>query len=186
VAPGLVIGLLGGSFNPAHAGHRYISLTALRRLGLDYVWWLVSPGNPLKDERDMAPFQQRLARAKEIARHPRLIVSDIERQLGTRYTIDTVRALQRRFPAVHFVWLMGSDNLENFHLWRNWKGIAARLPLVVVQRPGSILAAVHAAPIRRHGKTRALKAPPAIVVLDGARNPESATRLRSIFRKSVV
>jgi nicotinate-nucleotide adenylyltransferase len=180
VAPGLVIGLLGGSFNPAHAGHLYISLTAMRRLGLDYVWWLVSPGNPLKDGRDMAPFEQRLASARRIARHPRLIVSDIERQLGTRYTIDTVAALQRRFPGVRFVWLMGSDNLENFHLWRNWKDIAKRLPLVVVQRPGSILAAVHAAPIRRYGKSRALKAAPAIVILDGARSPESATQLRAL------
>ncbi|HWY62082.1 MAG TPA: nicotinate (nicotinamide) nucleotide adenylyltransferase [Rhizomicrobium sp.] len=185
MSDGLVIGLLGGSFNPAHGGHLYVSLTALRRLKLDYVWWLVSPGNPLKDGREMAPFEKRLAGAKKMARHPRLIVSDIERQLGTRYTIDTVAALKRRFPGIHFVWLMGSDNLENFHLWRNWKDIAVRLPLVVVQRPGSILAATHAAPIRRYGKTRALKAPPAILVLDGARNPESATRLRSIFRKSV-
>jgi nicotinate-nucleotide adenylyltransferase len=180
VARGLVIGLLGGSFNPAHGGHLYVSLTALRRLKLDYVWWLVSPGNPLKDGRDMAPFDKRLAGARKIARHPRLIVSDIERQLGTRYTIDTVTALQRRFPEVRFVWLMGSDNLENFHHWRSWRAIAARLPLVVVQRPGSILAASHAAPIRRYGKTRALKASPAILVLDGARNPESATRLRGL------
>src|SRR6266700_1688109 len=108
----MTIGLFGGSFNPAHSGHLYVSLTAMRRLGLDYVWWLVSPGNPLKDGRDMASFEKRLASARRTARHPRLIVSDIERQLGTRYTIDTVAALQRRFPAIRFVWLMGSDNLE--------------------------------------------------------------------------
>jgi nicotinate-nucleotide adenylyltransferase len=180
VAPRLVIGLLGGSFNPAHDGHRYVSLTALRRLKLDYVWWLVSPGNPLKDGHDMAPFARRLASAKAVARHPRLIVSDIERQLGTRYTIDTVTALQRRFPQVQFIWLMGSDNLENFHRWRNWKKIAARLPLVVVQRPGSVRAAIHAAPVRYFGKTAGLKAPPAILVLDGARNAQSATRLRAL------
>jgi len=188
VAPGLTIGLFGGSFNPAHSGHLYVSLTALKRLKLDYVWWLVSPGNPLKDAP--APFARRLTGARAMARHPRLIVTDIERQLGTRYTIDTLRALQRRFPLVHFVWLMGSDNLKYFHLWRNWRQIAARMPLVVVQRPGSILAAVNAAPIRRYGarrfgKTRALKAP-AIVVLDGARNTQSATHLRALGADAAV
>jgi nicotinate-nucleotide adenylyltransferase len=174
----LTIGLFGGSFNPAHDGHLYVSLTALKRLGLDYVWWLVSPGNPLKQAP--APLAQRLAGARAMARHPRLIVTDLERQLGTRYTIDTVAALQRRFPQIRFVWLMGSDNLESFHRWRDWKKIAARLPMVVVQRPGSILAAVNAAPIRRFGKTRALKPPPAILVLDGTRNTQSATRLRTL------
>ena len=175
---GLTIGLFGGSFNPAHDGHLYVSLTALKRLKLDYVWWLVSPGNPLKEAP--APFAQRLAGATAMARHPRLIVTDIERQLGTRYTSDTVAALQQRFPQVHFVWLMGSDNLEKFHLWRNWKQIAARLPMVVVQRPGSIMAAVNAAPIRHYGKACALKPPPAIIVLDGARNAQSATQLRAL------
>jgi nicotinate-nucleotide adenylyltransferase len=180
VSDGLVIGLLGGSFNPAHAGHLYVSLTAIKRLKLDYVWWLVSPGNPLKDEKTMAAFAARFASAKAAARHPRLIVTDIEKQLGTRYTIDTIAALQRRFPRVRFVWLMGSDNLESFHLWRNWEQIAARLPLAVVQRPGSILAAVHAAPVRRFGKKPALGPPPAILVLDGARNAQSATALRTL------
>ena len=183
VEKGLTIGLFGGSFNPAHSGHLYVSLTALKRLKLDYVWWLVTPGNPLKDAP--APFVQRLAGAKALARHPRLIVTDIEQQLGTRYTIDTVAALQRRFPQVRFVWLMGSDNLKDFHHWRNWEQIALRLPLVVVQRPGSIMAAVNAAPVRRFGKSRALKPPPALVVLDGARNSQSATNLRSISMESV-
>jgi nicotinate-nucleotide adenylyltransferase len=178
VAPGLRIGLLGGSFNPAHGGHLHVSLTAMKRLGLDYVWWLVSPGNPLKDAP--APLAKRLAGARAMARHPRLIVSDIEERLGTRYTIDTVKALQRRFPFVHFVWLMGSDNLQNFHLWRNWQEIARRLPLAVVQRPGSLLARNNAAPIRRFGTSDALGPPPAILVLDGVRNFESATRLRRL------
>ena len=178
VAPGLRIGLLGGSFNPAHGGHLHVSLTAMKRLRLDYVWWLVSPGNPLKETP--APLDKRLAGARAIARHPRLIVSDIEAQLGTRYTIDTVKALQRRFPFVHFVWLMGSDNLENFHHWRNWQEIARRLPLAVVQRPGSLQARNNAAPIRRFGTSGALRPPPAILVLDGARNFESATRLRRL------
>jgi nicotinate-nucleotide adenylyltransferase len=185
VAPGLRIGLFGGSFNPAHSGHLYVSLTALRRLKLDYVWWLVSPGNPLKATSGAADFARRFASAQKIACHPRLIVSDIERQLGTRYTMDTVKKLLRRFPQVQFVWLMGSDNLENFHLWRDWQKLALSLPLGVVQRPGSIMAAVHAAPIRRYGVRRmdnsdVLPPPPAILILDGARNPESATRLRAL------
>jgi nicotinate-nucleotide adenylyltransferase len=178
VADGLTIGLLGGSFDPPHSGHLYVSLTALRTLKLDYVWWLVSPGNPLK--KAPTPLPQRLAAARKLARHPRIIVSDIERPLGTRYTIDTVAALQRRFPKIRFVWLMGSDNLATFHLWRNWEEIALRLPLAVVQRPGSILAKNNAAPVRRFGRAGGLRPPPAILVLDGARNCESATRLRAL------
>jgi len=185
VAPGLRIGLFGGSFNPAHSGHLYVSLTALRRLKLDYVWWLVSPGNPLKSNSGAADFDKRSASARDIARHPRLIVSDLEPKLGTRYTVDTVKRVLRRFPQVQFVWLMGSDNLENFHRWRDWQNLSRSLPLVVVQRPGSIMAAVHAAPIRRYGARRVdgetvLPKPPAILILDGARNPESATRLRAL------
>ena len=174
--------MFGGSFNPAHSGHLYVSLTALRRLKLDYIWWLVSPGNPLKTASGAGDFARRFASAQKIARHPRLIVSDIERQLGTRYTIDTVKTLLRRFPQVQFVWLMGSDNLENFHLWRDWQKLARSLPLAVVQRPGSIMAAVHAAPIRHFGARRMQGGapPPAILILDGARNPESATRLRAL------
>ena len=183
MADGLKIGLLGGSFNPAHSGHLYVSLTALNRLKLDYVWWLVSPGNPLKSSAGMADFEKRFASAQKAAHDPRLIVSDVERQLGTRYTADTVKLLQRRFPQVEFVWLMGSDNLQNFHLWRDWQAIAHAVPLAVVQRPGSIMAAAHAAPVRRFGAQRILqdKLPqaPAILILDGARNPESATRLRA-------
>jgi nicotinate-nucleotide adenylyltransferase len=177
--------LFGGSFNPAHSGHLYVALTALRRLKLDYVWWLVSPGNPLKNASSAGDFAKRFASAQKIARHPRLIVSDLERQLGTRYTLDTVKMLLHRFPQVQFVWLMGSDNLENFHLWRDWQKLARSLPLAVVQRPGSIMAAVHAAPIRRYGARRVdgcatLPQPPAILILDGARNPESASRLRAL------
>ncbi len=180
VSDGLVIGLLGGSFNPAHDGHLYVSQTAIKRLKLDYVWWLVSPGNPLKDEKSMAAFAARFASAQKAARHPRLIVTDIEKRLGTRYTADTVAALQRRFPNVTFVWLMGSDNLENFHRWQHWEQIVRRVAIAVVQRPGSILAAVHAAPVLRFGKKRSLRPPPAILILDGARNAQSATNLRAL------
>jgi nicotinate-nucleotide adenylyltransferase len=185
VADGLTIGLLGGSFNPAHGGHAYVGETALKRLGLDYVWWLVSPGNPLKAEDGMAPFAARLDSARAAARHRRFIVTDIEQQLGTRYTIDTVIALQRRFPKVRFIWLMGSDNLEGFSRWGRWQDLARRIPIVVVQRPGSIMAALNAAPIRRFGMVRNLTGtmrPPALAVIDGARNGESATRLRALGR----
>jgi nicotinate-nucleotide adenylyltransferase len=181
VAEGLRIGLLGGSFNPAHPGHLYVSETALKRLKLDSVWWLVSPGNPLKDKSSMAGLAARLESARQMAaHHPRIHVSALEQQLHTVYTIDTVEALQRRFPDIHFVWLMGSDNLEQFSHWRRWRDLARRIPIAVVQRPGSILAALNAPLVRRFGMTRDWREqPPAVTVLDGARNHESATRLRA-------
>ena len=131
------IGLLGGSFNPAHTGHRHISLQALRALGLDEVWWLVSPGNPLKEgAKDMAPFAARLASAARLARRARIRVSDFEQRAGTRYTVDTVTALKRRFPRHDFIWLLGSDTLPNFHKWRDWRGLARKVPIAVIRRPG--------------------------------------------------
>ena len=169
IGDGMRIGLLGGSFNPAHDGHLYVSEVARKALGLDYVWWLVSPGNPLKSEP--APLDVRVARARNLAQAPRIRVTDIERGLGTRYTIDTVTALQHRFPGVHFVWLMGSDNLEQFARWRRWRDIAARIPIVVVRRPGSVLASLRA-PLMRLGSVR----PPTI--LDGPRSQESSTERR--------
>jgi nicotinate-nucleotide adenylyltransferase len=129
------IGLLGGSFNPAHKGHRAISLFALKRLGLDEIWWLVSPQNPLKTAKGMAPLADRLTAARQLASHPRILVTDIERQLGTRYTIDTLHALQRRFSHTRFVWLMGSDNLQQITRWRNWQSIFQSVPVAVFRRP---------------------------------------------------
>src|SRR5436305_9333482 len=131
------IGLLGGSFNPAHRAHRRISLEAVRALGLDEVWWLVSPGNPLKEgATDMAPFNSRLSSAKQIGRRVRIRVSDFERREGTRYSIDTVKRLKRRYPEHRFIWLLGSDNLPNFHFWRDWRGLAREVPIAVIRRPG--------------------------------------------------
>ena len=183
-AQGLRIGLLGGSFNPAHGGHLYVSETALKRLGLDSVWWLVSPGNPLKQDAAMAPLAARLRSAHKVAmREPRIHVSAMEQTLHTIYTIDTIKALRRRFPAIHFVWLMGSDNLKQFSRWRRWQELARLVPIAVVQRPGSIMAALNAPLVRRFGMRREFRAgtkPPAVIVLDGARNPESATRLRAL------
>jgi nicotinate-nucleotide adenylyltransferase len=129
-------GLLGGSFNPAHRGHRKISLAAIDALGLDEVWWLVSPGNPLKPAAGMAPLQARVASARVAARRAPIRVTAIERELGTRYTIDTLRALRRRFPGRRFVWIMGADNLAQFHRWKAWRGIARIVPIAVFARPG--------------------------------------------------
>jgi nicotinate-nucleotide adenylyltransferase len=128
------IGLLGGSFNPAHEAHREISLTALKRLGLDRVWWLVTPGNPLKDPSKLASLESRVEAARKMARHPRIEVTGFAG--GSAYTIDLLTELKRRFPGVNFVWLMGADNLAQFHRWRAWEEIFAAMPLAVLDRPG--------------------------------------------------
>ncbi len=138
--PGQVVGLLGGSFDPAHAGHAHISREALKRFGLDRLWWLVSPGNPLKS-RGPAPMAARLAQARAVIHHPRVTVTGIEARLGTRYTAQTVRALQRLYPGVRFVWLMGADNLAQFHHWQDWQDIARRVPMGILARPGQRISA---------------------------------------------
>lgn len=130
------IGLLGGSFNPAHGGHRAISLFAADALALDEVWWLVSPGNPLKPRAGMASLPARLARAQAVARGAPIRATAIERDLKTRYTVDTVRAIRRRYPKHRFIWLMGADNLAQFAQWRDWRGIARQMPIAVIARPG--------------------------------------------------
>ncbi len=129
------VGLLGGSFNPAHEGHRHISLEALKRLRLDEVWWLVSPQNPLKPAAEMASFARRFAGARAVAKSPRIKVLDLEARLGTRYTIDTVTAIRRLFPRTRFVWLMGADNLKQIRHWRRWREIFRRVPIAVLDRP---------------------------------------------------
>jgi nicotinate-nucleotide adenylyltransferase len=131
-----VTGLLGGSFNPAHGGHRRISLFAMEALGLDEVWWLVSPGNPLKPAAGMAPLSARIDSARRQARRARIRATAIEQVLGTRYTVDTLDKLLRRYPKRRFVWLMGADNLAQFHKWKDWRGIAKRMPIAVIARPG--------------------------------------------------
>ena len=133
--PGMTIGLLGGSFDPAHAGHVHITEMALRRFGLDRVWWLVSPGNPLKPHGP-APMAARIHEARRIMDDPRVIVTGIEQDLGTRMTADTIAALRRIYPQVRFVWLMGADNLVQFHKWDRWQEIAALVPIGVIARPG--------------------------------------------------
>lgn len=183
------IGLLGGSFNPAHRGHRRISREALRALGLDEVWWLVSPGNPLKEgARDMAPYEARLASARAMARGARIRVSDFEARAGTRFTVDTVRRLKRRHPGHQFIWLLGSDTLPNFHFWRDWRGLAREVPIAVIRRPGYDSVA-HAA--RAMGWLRRFVHPssqarhwtdwsaPAIIFLRLPPDPTSATAIRA-------
>ena len=132
---GATVGLLGGSFDPAHNGHVHITKTALQRFGLDQVWWLVSPGNPLK-EKQPAEMGARLAQARRVMRHPKVQVTDIEAHLGTRYTAQTIQALQQRYFGVNFVWLMGADNLAQFHLWKDWQEIIETVPIGVLARPG--------------------------------------------------
>jgi nicotinate-nucleotide adenylyltransferase len=171
------IGLLGGSFDPAHEGHLYISQVARKQLKLDYVWWLVSPGNPLKPQP--ASLAARTQRARLLATDRHIIITDVESRLGTRFTIDTVTALQHRFPQARFVWVMGSDNLEQFSRWRRWRDIAARIPIAVVRRPGSVLAPLHAALARRLEPSPRLGPAPSLVVLDGPRSDESSSRLRA-------
>ncbi len=177
VSDGLRIGLLGGSFDPAHGGHLYVSEIARKVLKLDYIWWLVSPGNVLKP--GPAPLDVRVTRARLVARNSRILVSDIEEGLHTSFTVDTAKALKRRFPQVHFIWLMGSDNLEQFSRWRQWQRIAALLPIAVVRRPGSVLASLHAPLARRLGMAQRLGCAPSLVVLDGPRSSESSTELRA-------
>lgn len=180
------IGLLGGSFNPAHRGHLHITLHALKTLGLDEVWWLVSPQNPLKDAAGLAHYEQRLASAKAVAQgHGRIRVLDIERRLQTRYTYQTVAALQQRFPATQFVWMMGADNLAQFHRWKRWESVFAMVPLFVFDRaPYSHRALRSKAALR--AKSIALKyinkndnSPmPALTYVHLKRDPLSSTYLR--------
>jgi len=187
------IGLYGGSFNPAHAGHRHVSLMALKRLGLDRIWWIVTPGNPLKDTGELASTAMRVAQAREIADDPRIDVTSFEEGIGARYTIDTLAYLKRRFPGVHFVWVMGADNLAGFHRWRGWRRIARMMPIAIIDRPGWTLKAMGsrsavALSARRidEGAAPALARlkPPAWVFLHGPRSHLSSTLLRRMGRTS--
>ena len=141
-APGMRVGLLGGSFNPPHGGHALITRLALRRLRLDRVWWLVTPGNPLKSQAELAALQARVEAARRLVAGPRVVVTDIEARIGARFTYETLAWIRRRAPSVHFVWIMGADNLIQFHRWRHWRAIADLMPIVVVDRPGSTLRAI--------------------------------------------
>lgn len=180
-------GLLGGSFNPAHGGHRAISLACIDALGLDELWWLVSPGNPLKPKSGMAPLPARLVSAKRMARRSRIRASAIEAEMGTRYTIDTLRKLVRRYPDRQFIWIIGADNLAQLPRWRDWRGIARMMPIAVVARPG-YNGRIHAARVmgwlRRFVRRADQKKnwtdwrPPAVVFLRFSPDVRSATAIR--------
>ena len=154
------IGLFGGSFNPAHTGHFMVALYALKRLQLDWVWWLVSPQNPLKDPKDTGDYESRLAYTRRIARHPRFVVTDIERQMKSRYTADTLEQLKRRSGSAEFVWIMGADSLASLHRWHHWHDIADDVALAVLARPGySIRALGSKAAIRLDEKQASIDRP---------------------------
>ncbi|WP_448202650.1 nicotinate-nucleotide adenylyltransferase [Azospirillum sp. sgz302134] len=184
---GLRVGLLGGSFNPVHAGHRHISLYALKTLGLDRVWWLVSPQNPLKPTRDMAALAERMAEARRVAAHPRIQVTDLERELGTRYTADTLSELKRRFPKTRFVWLMGADNLRQIPRWRDWTRIFRLVPVAVLARPTYSMNALGGIAAQRYARRRVTehgakgltgRKTPAWIFLRNPLHPASATAIR--------
>lgn len=181
------IGLLGGSFDPPHAGHVHVTLWALRALGLDRVWWLVSPGNPLKP-RGPAGIERRLAACRRLIRHPRVAVTDIERRLGSPYTADTLARLSQLYPGVRFIWLMGADNLASFHRWERWDWLAENFPIAVFARPGEQLRAGLSPMARRFarhrvppGAARLLGRGPQArwVLLTGPMSPASSTAIRS-------
>lgn len=182
---GQVIGLLGGSFDPAHGGHAHITREAIKRLHLDQVWWLVTPGNPLK-ARQPAPMAQRMARARSVMRHPKVVITDLEARLGTRFTYATLQRLQALYPGVTFVWLMGADNLAQFHRWDRWQDILRTVPVAVLARPGKGLQArlSHAAQVFRQarlkrGEALEFRAPPVWAFLNLPMMDTSSSDIRA-------
>ncbi len=182
------IGLFGGTFDPPHLAHLGASLLALKKLNLDRMWWLVTPGNPLKDTRGLQPLAKRIAASRELTNHPRIDISGLEAVINTRYTYDTLEFLVRRCHGVRFVWVMGADNLRSFSRWQNWRGITKLMPMAVVDRMGSSLYATGArapqalAPYRlpeEFAPVLADQKPPAWIYLHGLKSPLSSTALRA-------
>jgi nicotinate-nucleotide adenylyltransferase len=186
--PGMRVGLLGGSFNPPHLAHRSISLYAIKRLKLDRVWWLVTPGNPLKENGHLHELEERAEAARQMAHDPRIDVTCLESVIGTRYTVDTINYLRRRLSGLRFVWIMGADNLAQFHRWQNWQRIAAQVPIAVIDRPPQSFRALTApaaqalaryrVPENEAGRLADFR-PPAWVFLSGLKINMSSTGLRN-------
>ncbi len=189
--PGQRVGLFGGTFDPPHEAHLAACLLAMKRLALDQVWWLVTPGNPLKNTTGLAPLDERVAAASNLARHPRMEVTGIEAEIGVRYSYDIIRYLVSHCPGVRFVWIMGADNLRSFHRWQKWRGITKLVPIAVIDRLGPSLRATGsvAAQALGHRRVRESEAasllgrrPPAWVLLHGLKSPLSSTALRAVRR----
>ncbi|MCO6051247.1 nicotinate-nucleotide adenylyltransferase [Mesorhizobium sp. RP14(2022)] len=186
--PGMAIGLFGGSFNPPHAGHALVAEIALRRLRLDQLWWMVTPGNPLKSTRELLPLEERIRLSEALAPDPRIKVTAFEATLNSRYTADTLRTIKLRNPHIRFVWIMGADNLRDFHLWQRWQRIAATFPIAVIDRPGATLAFLSSKMAKTFDYARldesdaevlARKRPPAWTFIHGPRSPLSSTAIRN-------
>ncbi|WP_245262693.1 nicotinate-nucleotide adenylyltransferase [Ensifer sp. BR816] len=184
----MAVGLFGGSFNPPHDGHVLVAETALRKLGLDQLWWMVTPGNPLKDRNNLAPLAERIATSEKIARNPRIKVTAFEQALGQSYTARTLEFVRARNRGVRFVWVMGADNLRNFHRWQNWRRIVRTFPVAVIDRPGSTLAFLssrmamtfsHARIDEDDAPRLAFRRAPAWTFIHGPRSSLSSTALRS-------
>jgi len=187
VEPGMVVGLFGGSFNPPHDGHRLVAEIALRALKLNQLWWMVTPGNPLKSRRTLAPLGERIAQSEAIFPHPKIRVTAFEQSLGSSYTAQVLAHIKARNPGVHFVWIMGADNLASFHRWQNWERIAMTFPIAVIDRPGSTLAFLSSqmartfdyARIDEHDAGRLARLPaPAWTFIHGPRSSLSSTAIR--------
>jgi nicotinate-nucleotide adenylyltransferase len=184
---GMAVGLFGGSFNPPHAGHAHVAEIALRRLQLDQLWWMVTPGNPLKSTRELAPLAERIARSQALAVDPRFRVTAFEASYRVRFTADTLALVKTRNPGVHFVWIMGADNMKAFHRWQRWREIMSMVPIAVVDRPGSTLSLLSSTMAIAFARSRVDEAeapilarmrPPAWTFIHGPRSSLSSTALR--------
>lgn len=188
VAPGMHVGLFGGSFNPPHAGHALVAEIALRRLRLQQLWWIVTPGNPLKDTHELAPLGERIRLSRAVATDPRIKVTAFEAAHDLRYTADTLQLVRARNPGVNFVWIMGADNLATFHKWQRWHDIAMTFPIAVIDRPGSTLAFLSSRMAKTFDYARvdeedapllATLKPPAWTFIHGPRSSMSSTAIRN-------
>lgn len=192
VEKGMAVGLFGGSFNPPHAGHALVAETALRRLHLDQLWWIVTPGNPLKNHRELAPLAERIALSQQCTTDPRIKVTAFEARHRIRYTADTIRLVQHRNPGVDFVWIMGADSLRDFHRWERWREIARSIPIAVIDRPGDTLAFLSSTMAKTFDHARideddapvlAHRRPPSWTFIHGPRSSLSSTAIRNAARK---
>jgi nicotinate-nucleotide adenylyltransferase len=187
VTPGMVVGLFGGSFNPPHDGHVLVADIALRRLGLDQLWWMVTPGNPLKSTRVLAPLSERIRLSEAKATDPRVHVTAFEKAFGENHTFKVLGRIKARNPGVHFVWIMGADNLATFHKWQNWRGIADMMPIAVIDRPGATLSFLSSTMAKTFDHARideddasliGTMRPPVWTFVHGPRSPLSSTAIR--------